>query len=483
VPVSTSVAPLPREPGPAPARARLRAVRRTRTVLRVTRIDAGIVVATLGLLVVLNVADLGTHGWHFRPPAVEPTGPLAPIVRAAGAEWDLGAIRGPALLAGVLVAVAAAKGGLTRKWRATSALALVLAVVALLILPAVLLQVGLRQSTAPWFFTNDSTYQIELAGDLVASGETPYGHDYRGSGLERFYRLDGTTPKRAGERAALDHLAYFPGTPLSAAAWGALPAPLDDYRIFVLLATLGVVFAVLVFDAPLAWRLAIGTAIAASPLAVKAAWFGTADAPSLLFLLLSFALLSRQRYVGGAASLAIAVLLKQFALVAVPFFVVMLLVSRVGRPVLFRALGAFGGILAAGFLPFLVADARALWADTIAYGADTYPIMGYGLPAFLRRAGLLEGRHADYPVALAVLAVWLPVTAWLLWNQIRSRAAWVGAAGFAGSIFLLLFVGRVFHSSYLIWPLAGVAIAALLAAGPRGELEHREARSPISAVE
>jgi hypothetical protein len=462
--VSTSVAPLPHDSTPAPVP--LRAVRRTRTALRVARIDAGLVVGTLAVLVLLNVADLGANGWDFRPAAVDPTGPLAPVVRAAGSEWDLGALRAAALFAGVLVALAAARGGLTRTWRATSALALVLAVVALLLVPAVLLQVGLRQATAPWFFTNDSTYQIELAGDLVANGESPYGHDYRGSGLERFYSLDGTVSARSGDHVALEHLAYFPGTPLSAAAWRALPAPLDDYRLFVLLATLGLVFAVLVFDAPLAWRLAVGAALAASPLAVKAAWFGTADAPSLLFLLLAFALASRSRYVGGAASLAIAVLLKQFALVAVPFFVVMLLAGRVGRPVVTRALAVFAGVLAAGFLPFLAADARAVWADTVAYGADAYPIMGYGLPALLLRAGVLEGRDAAYPVALVLLAVWLPVTAWLLWNQIRSRAAWVGAAGFAGSMFLLLFVGRVFHPSYLIWPLAGIAIAVLFAAGP-----------------
>jgi hypothetical protein len=465
VAVSTSVAHIPSEPAPAPVP--LRAVRRTRTALRVARIEAGLVVGTLAVLVLLNVADLGANGWDFRPPTVEPTGPLAPLVRAAGNEWDLGVVRAPALLAGLLVAVAVARGGLTRTWRATSALALVLAVVALLLVPAVLLQMGLRQGTAPWLFTNDSTYQIELAGQLVANGESPYGHDYHGSGLERFYGLDGTTSARSGDHAALDHFAYFPGTPLSAAAWQALPAPLDDYRLFVLLATLGLVLAVLVFEAPLAWRLAVGAAIAASPLAVKAAWFGTADAPSLLFLLLAFALASRSRYVGGAASLAIAVLLKQFALVAVPFFVLMLLMSRVGRPVLTRGLAAFAGVLALGFLPFLVADAQALWADTVAYGADTYPIMGYGLPALLLRAGLLESREAAYPVALAVLAVWVPVTAWLLRNQVRSRAPWVGAAGFAGSIFVLLFVGRVFHSSYLIWPLAGIAIAVLLAAGTR----------------
>jgi len=36
-------------------------------------------------------------------------------------------------------------------------------------------------------------------------------------------------------------------------------------------------------------------------------------------------------------------------------------------------------------------------------------------------------------------------------------------AGFAVSIFTLLFVARVFQTSYLIWPLTGIAVAALLA--------------------
>ena len=39
----------------------------------------------------------------------------------------------------------------------------------------------------------------------------------------------------------------------------------------------------------------------------------------------------------------------------------------------------FAAVLVAGFLPFLLADAQALWEDTIRYGAGTYRILGYGL--------------------------------------------------------------------------------------------------------
>ena len=107
-------------------------------------------------------------------------GLLGPLVRAADGDWDLGVVRTPAVLAGVLVAAVAIAG-----WRASRGapwvlVAPALAVVVLVTVPATLLQVGLRDGSAPWFHVNDSTYQIELAGELVRHGHTPYGHDYDG---------------------------------------------------------------------------------------------------------------------------------------------------------------------------------------------------------------------------------------------------------------------------------------------------------------
>ena len=79
-----------------------------------------------------------------------------------------------------------------RSWPRWLGIALVIAVGLLLTAPSTLLQLGLRDSTAPWFFTNDSTYQIEQGGDLLLDLDNPYGHDYRESGLERFYTFDGS---------------------------------------------------------------------------------------------------------------------------------------------------------------------------------------------------------------------------------------------------------------------------------------------------
>jgi len=127
----------------------------------------------------------------------------------------------------------------------------------------------------------------------------------------------------------------------------------------------------------------------------------------------------------------------------------------------------FVAVLAAGFLPFLVADPSALWRDTIDYGASTYRILGYGLSALLYNAGIIHSRYGSYPFGILVLVIWLPVTLRLLAVQRRSRVDWEGAAGFAISMFVLLFIARTFQTSYLVWPLTGLAIVALLAVDQR----------------
>lgn len=418
------------------------------------------VLATLGILVAVDVPDLGSDPWPFHGP-VHPHGLFARLVRAAGRHWDHGFIRTPAIVVAFAVALAAVIGLRRRSWRADVLGVLALAAVLALLVPAVVLQTGLRQSSQPWLYVNDSTYQIELAGDFVRHGHTPYGRDYTGTGLERWYPAAGFPVAR--KQVALRHLAYFPGTPLTAAAWDVLPHPLDDYRFFVLLCTLALFFAPLAFRAPLALRIALGIALAANPLAVRAVWFGTADAPSLLCVVLAFGLLSRRRIVEAAALLALAVALKQFALVALPFFVVAALALRPQRTTVARAAGAFAAIVVAAFLPFLVADAGAVWRDTVAYGGSTYRIIGYGLSSLFLKAGFVDNRYGSYPFVWLLIFVWLPITAWLVWNQWRDPRRWLGAAGFAVSMFVLLFISRVFQTSYLVWPLDAIVIAVLLA--------------------
>jgi hypothetical protein len=429
----------------------------------VTERDGWVLTGVLFVLIAITLPELASDEWKFRPSSVDPQGPLAPLVRAAGEEWDVGIARAAcfvaALACGAFATFLVVRRPVTVP--AWSGIALILVVGLLLALPSTLLQLGLRDSTAPWFFTNDSTYQVELGGELLLDLENPYGHDYREEGFDRFYTRDGSISERVRERqVALDHFAYFPGAVVSAAIWRVLPEPFDDYRLFVLLCTLALLPAALLFRAPLGWRLVIGAVLVCNPIAVRSAWFGQNDAPSLLLLVLAFALVTRRRFVWAAAALAGAVLMKQFAVAAVPFMALM-----IDREEWKRAGLVFAGILGAGILPFLIADPVAFYDDTVKYGAGTYKIVGYGLSAILVRLGIVEDRDGSYPFVLLALLTWVPLTIWLLMAQRRAGELWVGAVGFAVSILWLVFIGRTFNNYYLLWPMTGVLIAALMALG------------------
>jgi Glycosyltransferase family 87 len=436
-----------------------------------TQREAWILTGVLLALVAIALPELGSDPWRFRPPEVDPQGPLAPLVRAAGEEWDVGIARAAAFVAALAcgafaVFLMAARPATVPRW---VGIALVIGVGLLLAAPSTLLQLGLRDSTAPWFFTNDSTYQVELGGELVLDLDNPYGHDYSESGLERFYTRDGTVSERVREReVALEHFAYFPGAVLSAAAWRVLPEPLDDYRLLVLLSTLALLPAALLFRGPLGWRLALGAVLVCNPIAVRSAWFGQNDAPSLLLLVLAFALVTRRRFGWAAAALAGAILLKQFAVVALPFLALM-----IPREEWKRAGLVFAGVIAVCVLPFLIADPVAFYEDTVKYGAGTYKIVGYGLSAILIRLGVLEDRDGSYPFALIAVLTWLPLTVWLLLLARRAEELWIAVAAFSVSILWLMFIGRTFNNYYLVWPMTGAIAAALVALGsarapPRG---------------
>ena len=112
--------------------------------------------------------------------------------------------------------------------------------------------------------TNDSTYQIEIAGDLVRDGTNPYGHDYRQSacsGSTRTTAALAAAPRRTRPR----HFPYLPGTVEVATAWRLLPAPLDDIRFLVCLASLAMLAAAWAFPGPPWLRLVLGAVLAVEP--------------------------------------------------------------------------------------------------------------------------------------------------------------------------------------------------------------------------
>ena len=432
-----------------------------------TQNDALVALAAVFLLLAMGFSALGSDPWSFNPGTVRSNGALGWVVRLAGSRWDVGLLQ-----AGIVVALAAVSAVgvvVARGWqpRPATLLAIVMLACACAVLPAVVLQVALRAGTAQWFYTNDSTYQIEMAGDLANDGHTPYDHDYRSSGLARFYTGRGTVPARVDRIVALRHFPYFPGMVDLSAVWRRLPAPANDFRLLIALATLLLVPAALLYPGPYGLRLALGAALACNPVAVRLAWFGNADTLCVLALVVAFGLAVRGHARSAGAALAAAILLKQFALAAIPSLLVLVLIRTSRRGALHAALvGAL--VLTAGFVPFLAASPTAVWRDTVAYGTGTFHVVSYGLSGVLVRMGVV-GRHSTgYPFFGLVALVWLPITAYLTALQYRSHVAWTAGAAFTVSIFVLIAIARVFQESYIIYPLSGLIIGLLLALDERG---------------
>ena len=277
-----------------------------------------------------------------------------------------------------------------------------------LVIPAVAMQASLRQATAPWFHVNDSAYQIEVAGQLVRDGHNPYGFDYRTTDLARWYSgpdgVGGSPATDSGDgTVALGAFPYFPGTLALATAWGVLPAPFDDYRFLVMLCTLALLPAALLFPGPLTLRLALGAALVAN----RSRCVRPGSAPPTRPRCWRSCWRSRwPRAAAGAApraALGIAVVCKQFAVLALPFLAVALW-QRERREAGPAAL-AFGLTVLIGIVPFAAPDPGAFWHDTIEFGAETYRIVGYGLSSLLLRAGWIEqGGVPVHPAGPARLA-------------------------------------------------------------------------------
>lgn len=424
--------------------------------------------ALLGVLVALVVIDvpwLGIDAWAFVAPKAATGGLLGPLVRAAGGHWDLGIVRAPALLAGVIVAVLAIVLPRREPLRRVLLIAATAGVVLALLVPATLLQVGLREGTSPWFHTNDAAYQVELAGNRILHGSDPYGFDYTGTGLERFYSLDGT-PVTDGrvETVALRHLAYFPGLPVLGAVSAALPGPLGDVRILMLLFALALVPAALLLPGPLELRLGIGALLAANPLLLRSTWFGILDAPVVLALVLAFALALRGRWGWTGAIVGLALVEKQYAFVAIPFLGLAAWQAG-GRDALVRAGAWLIGVTAVVTVPFLLWGPTAFVDDTLVFGTSAYRIVGYGLSGILVDLHVVT-RDGSYPFLLLALVLWLPMTLIALRRQQLDPAPWRAALGFALSFVILAWIARYFQTSGFVYPLAGLLVAAAIALAP-----------------
>lgn len=317
---------------------------------------------------------------------------------------------------------------------------------------------------------HDGLLQLESAVDRLLKGQPIYGVDWSNTPMAAFgWDL---TP---GPNPALHHMAYYPLTVLSGVPFRLLTDALGvpfDYRL--VLVAFGVIGLIAIGLLPIAAerRFSLITAVYASPLITLYLWSGRTDIQFLAMVLVTAVLLSRGHPTLAAGALGVAVALKPFAWMAVPFLLLVLAIRwRAGhsRRELVASLGALALVPVATILPFFLANPRAFWTDVVLYTsggiADAYPIAGYGFGDLLYTLHIITRRTDRFPFLIFQLAAALPVL-WLTARAFLRRptlARWM--AGYAAVLFAFTFFARFFNDNY-----AAVVITLFLFVLPLGNL-------------
>jgi hypothetical protein len=316
---------------------------------------------------------------------------------------------------------------------------------------------------------HDGLLQIESAIDRLLNGQPIYGVDWSTTPMARL-AWDATP----GPNPALHHLAYFPltvliGLPFRLVA-GALGLPFDYRIVLVGFVVLGLV-AILALPIAPERRFMVITAVFVSPMITLYLWAGRTDIEFLAVVFLGLALLARGHPVAAAFGLGVAVALKPFAVMAVPFLLLVLALRWQVRPArreLVFGLAALGLVPAVTILPFLIANPAAFWTDVVLYTSggvgDAYPIAGYGLGELLYQVHLVAHRTDRLPFGIFQLLAVTPVL-WITGRAFLRRPSigrWM--AGYALTLLAFTFFARFFNDNY-----AAVVITLALCIRPLGD--------------
>jgi hypothetical protein len=317
---------------------------------------------------------------------------------------------------------------------------------------------------------HDGLLQLESAVDRLLKGQPIYGVDWSNTPMAAFgWNL---TP---GPNPALHHLAYYPLTVLVGIPFrlltDALGLPFDYRLVLIAFAVLGLI-AIIALPISLERRFLLITAVYASPMITLFLWSGRTDIQFLALVLLTLTLLSRGHPTLAAGALGVAVALKPFAWLAVPFLLLVLAMRWRGghsRRELFTSLAALALVPVATIAPFFLANPGAFWTDVVLYTsggvADAYPIAGYGFGDLLFTLHVVSRRTDSFPFVLFQLVAVVP-TLWLTARAFLRRPTmghWM--AGYACALFAFTFFARFFNDNY-----AAVVITLLLCVLPLGAL-------------
>lgn len=361
---------------------------------------------------------------------------------------------GPAWLAPApAVAAAAGFAGYVARGPRLRLAAMAVALGGLFLLPQAILILS-RPAHTP---VQDGLLITEAAANRLLHGLDPYGHDYLDDAALRAFYLP-----EIPVNPLLGHFVYPPGLIVAALPFRLAGADFAWAWLLVLpLLALAAYHTV-------GWAGVI--AVALNPLLLFDYFYLFNDIFFLAAALAAIGELRRGRGLSAGGLLALALGLKQQAVILVPPILFLAWHFQSGR-LGGRLLVGLGAVLVLIGLPFFIWAPRAFLTDTAAYfygsGLDSYPIRGIGLPGRLLAGGVLPSRWAFYPAGPIQTAVVLPLLALGAWDLRRHFAwwrFWAWSALLAAAVFGL---GRTLAPNYLT--LVAVLGALALASALEGE--------------
>jgi uncharacterized membrane protein len=358
---------------------------------------------------------------------------------------------------------------------------LVVGAIGVITLAPLMLNILVRQQSAPYLYAHDGLLQTEAATQFVLTGKNPYVETYYQTPMAQApFDVKGIVIN-----PALEHFAYLPLTFL-------LPLPLQavlgnhfDLRyVHLIFFILMLLVATRLTQNPQK-RLLLAMVLGLNPLLVGPLIEGRNDVMVLSWLIFTWALLQRGKITASAITLALACGTKHPAVMFVPFYLVYLSQRGDWRERAQRVLKPFviwAGLTALIIAPWFLMNPNAFLDDTVSYLNGTsvvsYPISGFSFGTLLVTLGLLPSTMAQFPFGVLQIAIGLPVLFGLLRRQWRHLDLPGAIAGFAIVLFITQFFSRIFNDNYLGLIIAIMAVAALMEAGL---LDRAETRPPAAA--
>ncbi len=335
----------------------------------------------------------------------------------------------------------------------------------------------------PYRGLTDSVMQQEEAGRLLLRGTDPYGHDYSALLPDNSGPLPGPNP-------AAHHYIYLPGTALLSALGALIAGAHADFRLWYLVALVGLVVGVFLSGRSRPDGLASVALTVLSPVYLLSWLWASNDILVLALLALSLALFQRDHWRASALLFGLALSMKQTAAIFLPLYAALIL-ARWGRGRALRWLGLTLLVPVTVILPFALWSPSAFVNDTVTFfggigGRDSLPIMGWDLPVVFMRLGWLRDPWQPHPAWILELGLVLPVVllgAWSLrQHPDRQRAyLWSGLA-----VLAVIATMRAGFNQYYVIPLGLLALAvwSWLTEPPPSSLiwERRDGPSPVAVT-